>query len=54
MTIFIVGVSCVGKTAVGKELSELLDYHFFDLDDEIENFFSTPIEKLTGKIPGHG
>ena len=52
MTIFIVGVSCVGKTAVGKELSELLDYHFFDLDDEIENFFSTPIEKLQEKFLG--
>ena len=46
MRLFIVGVSCVGKTAIGLKLSELLEYHFFDLDDEIERFFSEPIERL--------
>ena len=39
MRLFIVGVSCVGKTAIGLKLSELIGYHFFDLDDEIEAFF---------------
>lgn len=46
MRLFLVGVSCVGKTAIGRKLSELLNYHFFDLDDEIEEFFSMPIERL--------
>jgi shikimate kinase len=50
MRLFIVGISCVGKTAIGSKLSELLNYHFFDLDDEIEAFFSTPIESLQKKF----
>ena len=50
MRLFIVGVSCVGKTAIGLKLSELLEYHFFDLDDEIEAFFSMPIGKLQDKF----
>ena len=50
MRLFILGVSCVGKTAIGSKLAELLDYQFFDLDDEIEAFFSMPIEKLQDKF----
>ena len=50
MRLFIVGVSCVGKTAIGLKLSELINYHFFDLDDEIEDYFSMPIEKLQDKF----
>ena len=50
MRFFIVGVSCVGKTAVGLKLAELLGYKFFDLDDEIEAYFSMPIEKLQEKF----
>lgn len=46
MRIFLAGVSCVGKTSIGTKLAELLDYPFFDLDDEVEIFFSTPIERL--------
>jgi len=46
MRLFISGISCVGKTAIGQKLAELLGYYFFDLDDEIESFFSMPIEKL--------
>lgn len=46
MRIFIVGVSCVGKSAIGFELSKLQGCQFFDLDDEIEKFFSMPIERL--------
>ena len=35
MRIFLTGVSCVGKTTIGRRLSELLDLGFFDLDEEL-------------------
>lgn len=40
MIILIFGVSNVGKTAIGKKLSEKLNYAFFDLDHEIKVFFT--------------
>ena len=46
MRIFLAGVSCVGKTTVGAKLALLLGYPFFDLDNEIESFFSMPIGRL--------
>jgi shikimate kinase len=49
MRIFLAGVSCVGKTTVGIKLAELLGCPFFDLDNEIERFFSMPIEHLQDK-----
>jgi shikimate kinase len=36
MRIFLAGVGCLGKTAVGAKLADLLGYPFFDLDVEIE------------------
>jgi shikimate kinase len=50
LRIFISGVSCVGKTAIGSKLAELLDCPFYDLDEEVETFFSTPIEILQNKL----
>lgn len=50
MRIFLTGVSCVGKTTIGKKLATLLCYPFFDFDDEIESFFSTPLERLQDKF----
>jgi len=50
MRIFLAGISCVGKTTVGTRLATLLGYQFFDLDDEIENFFSLSIERLQHKF----
>jgi adenylate kinase family enzyme len=50
MRIFLTGVGCVGKTTIGKKLAELLDVNFFDLDDEIERFFNTSIERLQKKF----
>jgi len=50
MRIFLAGVSCVGKTTVSIKLSALLGYPFFDLDKEIERFFSMPIEHLQEKF----
>ena len=46
MRVFLVGVSCVGKTAIGADLAKLLDCNFFDFDDEVESFFGMPIEHL--------
>lgn len=50
MRIFLTGVSCVGKTTVGAKLAALLGCQFFDLDKEIENFFSMPIERFQNKF----
>ena len=46
MKILLVGVSCVGKTTIGKRLAERLDYPFFDMDAEVERFYGAPIERL--------
>jgi len=50
MHIFLVGVSCVGKTTIGKRLAERLGYAFFDLDTEIEHYFGTSIERLKAAL----
>ena len=50
MRIFLTGVSCVGKTTVGAKVAALLGCPFFDLDHEIERFFSVPIERLQDKF----
>ena len=46
MTIFLCGVSCVGKTTVGHELAKLLQVSFVDLDHEVERHFGESIERL--------
>ena len=50
MRVFVTGVSCVGKTTIGRTLAELLGVKFFDLDHEIETFFGTSIERLENKF----
>ena len=50
MRIFLTGVGCVGKTAIGKKMGELLGVRFFDLDNEIESFFETSIERLQNRF----
>jgi shikimate kinase len=49
VSVFLTGVGCVGKTAVGARLAELTDRRFFDLDREIEQFFGMSIERLRQK-----
>ena len=46
MKIYIVGSSCVGKTTIGKLLADYLNFSFYDLDDEIEEYYQKPIEIL--------
>ena len=49
MRIFITGVGCIGKTTIGKKIANILNCYFFDLDQEIENYFNTSIEKLQNR-----
>lgn len=46
MIIYLVGISCVGKTTIGKMLAEKISYSFFDLDEEIQNYYEQPIERI--------
>jgi shikimate kinase len=46
MRIFIGGIACVGKTAIGASLADFLKRRFYDLDAETERFFGTSIERL--------
>lgn len=50
MTIFLTGVSCVGKTTVGEKVAALLGTPFFDLDVEIESYFGTTIARLQDRF----
>lgn len=50
MRILLVGVGCVGKTVIGAILARRLGWLFFDLDEEIERYFSTPIERLQARF----
>jgi len=49
MRIFLTGVGCVGKTTIGGKMAELMGIKFFDLDNEIEKFFGTSIERLQNR-----
>ena len=54
MRIFLTGVSCVGKSTLGKILADRLSYPFYDLDDEIEKYFGESIERLMSRyLTGH-
>jgi len=54
MRIFLTGISCVGKTTIGKILAERLRHPFFNLDTEIELYFGESIERLRSRhMTGH-
>jgi shikimate kinase len=44
--IYIVGISCVGKSTIGRILADHMGFEFYDLDEEIEKHYQKPIEKL--------
>ena len=46
MIIYLVGMGCVGKTTIGKLLSEKLGYAFFDVDEEVQKYYQKSIERL--------
>lgn len=46
LKIYIVGISCVGKTTIGRLLADNLKYPFYDLDEEIEKYYQKPVEKI--------
>jgi len=52
MNILLFGVSNIGKTTVGKILAGLLDYDFFDIDEEVKSELSTTLEEFvsTGSL----
>ena len=50
MKVFLVGISDVGKTTIGKELANKLGYKFFDLDKEIESYFNKSIEQIQSQF----
>src|SRR5262245_18754072 len=49
MRIFLAGVSCVGKTAIGARLAELRRIRFFDLDVETERLYGMSIGRQRNK-----
>jgi shikimate kinase len=46
MIIYLVGMGCVGKTTTGRLLAEKLGFTFFDLDEEVQEFYQKPIERI--------
>lgn len=46
MRIYIVGISCVGKTTIGKLLAEYLKFSFYDLDIEVEKYYKKALERI--------
>jgi len=46
MKIYLNGVSCVGKTTIGKMLADKMGYSFYDIDEEIEKYYQKPIERI--------
>ncbi len=46
MILYLVGISCVGKSTIGKMLAEKIGFSFFDLDLEIQDYYKKPIERI--------
>jgi len=46
MIIALFGITCVGKTTVGKIISEKLGYEFYDLDEELKLYFNDTISNI--------
>ena len=46
MTIYLFGVSNVGKTTTGELLAEKLGFVFYDLDEEVKKYFNVTLEEF--------
>jgi shikimate kinase len=44
MKIYIIGISCVGKTTIGRLIADYLGFSFYDLDSEVQKYYQKPIE----------
>lgn len=51
MVILLFGVSNVGKTSIGRELANRMNYLFLDLDEEIKKKFHISLEKFMQDNP---
>ena len=55
MRILITGVSCIGKSTIGKLLAEKMGYRFFDFDYEVEERMGEYITSIQNRfITEHG
>ncbi|MEA1873810.1 MAG: shikimate kinase [Bacteroidota bacterium] len=50
MIIYLVGISCVGKTTIGKLLADYIDFEFCDFYEQIEEYFERPIEYIQNEF----
>ncbi len=50
MRILLVGVSCVGKSTIGKLLADKLGYRFFDFDFEVEERMNEHIASIKNRF----
>lgn len=50
LKIYLTGISCVGKTTIGKLLAEHINFSFYNFDDEIETYFQKPIEYIQNQF----
>ena len=46
MIIYLVGISCVGKTTIGRMLADNTGLLFYDLDREVQKYYNKPIERI--------
>jgi shikimate kinase len=46
MIIYLVGMSCVGTTTIGRMLAEKLGFSFFDVDEMVQEYYQMPIERI--------
>lgn len=52
MRIILTGISCVGKSTIGKILAENIRYRFFDFDNEVEIYYNKPLARFKAEITG--
>jgi len=50
VTVFLTGIGCVGKTAIGGTLAQLMNRPFYDLDEVIEAYFDCSIRRLHARF----